>query len=42
MMPVGRMGTPEEVAACVAFLLSDQAAFMTGVELLVDGGLMYA
>jgi NAD(P)-dependent dehydrogenase (short-subunit alcohol dehydrogenase family) len=41
MMPMGRMGTPEEVAACVAFLLSDAAGFMTGAELLVDGGLMY-
>jgi NAD(P)-dependent dehydrogenase (short-subunit alcohol dehydrogenase family) len=41
MIPMGRMGTPEEVAACVAFLLSDQAAFLTGVELPVDGGLMY-
>jgi hypothetical protein len=41
MIPMGRMGTPEEIAACVAFLLSEQAAFMTGVELLVDGGLMY-
>jgi NAD(P)-dependent dehydrogenase (short-subunit alcohol dehydrogenase family) len=41
MMPMGRMGTPEEVAACVGFLLSDAAGFMTGAELLVDGGLMY-
>jgi NAD(P)-dependent dehydrogenase (short-subunit alcohol dehydrogenase family) len=41
MIPMGRMGTPEEVAACVEFLLSDKAAFLTGVELLVDGGLMY-
>jgi NAD(P)-dependent dehydrogenase (short-subunit alcohol dehydrogenase family) len=38
---MGRMGTTEEIAACVAFLLSDQAGFMTGAELLVDGGLMY-
>ena len=41
MIPMGRMGTTEEIAACVAFLLSDQAGFMTGVEFLVDGGLMY-
>jgi NAD(P)-dependent dehydrogenase (short-subunit alcohol dehydrogenase family) len=41
MIPMGRIGTPEEVAQSVAFLLSDQAAFLTGVELLVDGGLMY-
>jgi NAD(P)-dependent dehydrogenase (short-subunit alcohol dehydrogenase family) len=41
MIPMGRMGTTEEIAACVAFLLSDQSGFMTGAELLVDGGLMY-
>jgi NAD(P)-dependent dehydrogenase (short-subunit alcohol dehydrogenase family) len=41
MIPMGRLGTPEEVAQSVAFLLSDQATFLTGVELLVDGGLMY-
>jgi NAD(P)-dependent dehydrogenase (short-subunit alcohol dehydrogenase family) len=41
MIPMGRMGTTEEIAACVAFLLSDQAGFLTGVELLADGGLMY-
>ena len=41
MIPMGRMGTTEEIAACVTFLLSDQAGFMTGVEFLVDGGLMY-
>jgi NAD(P)-dependent dehydrogenase (short-subunit alcohol dehydrogenase family) len=41
MIPMGRMGTPEEVAACVGFLLSDAAGFLTGVELLADGGLMY-
>jgi NAD(P)-dependent dehydrogenase (short-subunit alcohol dehydrogenase family) len=41
MIPMGRMGTTEEIAACVAFLLSDQAGFMTRVEFLVDGGLMY-
>ena len=41
MIPMGRMGTTEEIAACVSFLLSEQAGFMTGVEFLVDGGLMY-
>ncbi|MEU9958838.1 glucose 1-dehydrogenase [Streptomyces sp. NPDC050982] len=36
--PLGRLGTPEEVAATVAFLASDDASFMTGSELYVDGG----
>lgn len=37
--PLGRMGTAEEVASCVAFLASDEASFVTGAALLVDGGL---
>ena len=36
--PLGRMGTPEEVANCVLFLASEEAAFVTGTALLVDGG----
>ncbi|GHB39276.1 oxidoreductase [Streptomyces cirratus] len=36
--PLGRVGAPEEIAAAVAFLLSDSAAYMTGAELAVDGG----
>ncbi|OIJ27433.1 SDR family NAD(P)-dependent oxidoreductase [Nocardioides luteus] len=36
--PLGRVGTPEEVASVVVFLLGDGAAYVTGAELPVDGG----
>lgn len=36
--PVGRPGTPEEVAACVRFLASEDASYVTGAMLVVDGG----
>ena len=35
---LGRIGTPEEVAACAAFLCSDDASYVTGAALFVDGG----
>ena len=38
--PLGRMGQPSEVAACVAFLISAKSSFVTGTELVVDGGLI--
>ncbi|MDZ7781501.1 MAG: SDR family NAD(P)-dependent oxidoreductase [Halioglobus sp.] len=37
-IPMGRIGTPEEMAAAICFLASDAAAFITGVVLPVDGG----
>ena len=37
--PLGRLGTPEDVAGAVRFLCSDEASFITGEVLLVDGGL---
>lgn len=36
--PLGRMGTPEEVARTVLYLASDQSSFTTGIGLLIDGG----
>lgn len=38
MIPMRRLGKPEEIAAAVAFLLSDEAGFITGQTLFVDGG----
>ena len=38
--PIGRVGQPSEVAAVAAFLASDDASFVTGAELVVDGGLL--
>lgn len=40
--PLGRMGQPDEVAAVAGFLVSDAASFVTGIDVLVDGGLIHA
>ena len=40
MTPMGRLGRPEEIAAAVAYLASDDASFITGCELAVDGGFL--
>ena len=37
--PLGRLGEPEDIARTVRFLLSDDASFITGAILSVDGGL---
>jgi meso-butanediol dehydrogenase / (S,S)-butanediol dehydrogenase / diacetyl reductase len=40
LYPLGRIGTPDDVAAAVAFLASDDAAWITGVTLPIEGGLL--
>ena len=38
MVPLGRLGTPEDVAYLALYLASDQAGYVTGIEVIIDGG----
>jgi len=42
LIPVGRLGEPEEIARCVVFLASDDAGFITGSTLSANGGQYFA
>lgn len=39
LVPMGRLGRPEEIANGALFLASDESSFMTGAELCIDGGM---
>jgi NAD(P)-dependent dehydrogenase (short-subunit alcohol dehydrogenase family) len=38
-VPIGRMGSPDEIAKVISFLVSDESSFVTGIDLSVDGGM---
>jgi len=38
VVPLGRMGDPDEIAKAISFLASDEASYVSGIEFFVDGG----
>jgi NAD(P)-dependent dehydrogenase (short-subunit alcohol dehydrogenase family) len=38
LVPLGRIGTPDDLGKAAVFLASDESAYVTGIELFVDGG----
>jgi NAD(P)-dependent dehydrogenase (short-subunit alcohol dehydrogenase family) len=38
--PLGRLGHPKDIAAAVRYLISDDASFVSGIDLLLDGGMV--
>ena len=40
--PLGRIGEPDDIAKAVAFIASENASFITGITLPIDGGALYA
>ena len=40
LTPLGRLGTPEDIAWGILYLASDESSFMTGAELVIDGGMI--